>query len=78
MTYYGFFDTVPESPSYKKLFNVARIQLPPNPMVSQRWNKDKKDWVDDNRMIGKATGLEDGLDFREISEAQANSFIKAA
>jgi hypothetical protein len=29
-------------------------------------------------MIGKATGLEDGLDFREISEAQANSFIKAA
>lgn len=74
MRYFGMYDTNEKSPTYDKILNVARIQEPPKKIVSQRWDKATGKWVDNPDIIFKALGLLDGLEFHEISLAQALQF----
>lgn len=76
MKYYGIYDTNPKSKTYKTILNVARIQAPPEAFISQRWDLKAKIWIRDDDMYFKVSGLLDGLDFHEITEAQANKFTE--
>jgi len=70
LKYFGFYDTNPDSATYRQILNVARIQEPPD-LISQRWNKMKKKWIDDIDVYFSITQVIDGLEYRPISEAES-------
>ena len=76
MKYYGIYDTNEKSPTYGQMLNVARVQAPPEPLVSEYWDKQNKGWVFKPGILGKVMGLEDGGDYKEITEAKALEFAR--
>lgn len=75
MQYYASIITDPKAKDYQRVVLVGRVNVSKNSVVTERWDIQKREWVDDPTIFGRATGLEDGLDFHKIDQAVADGFI---
>jgi hypothetical protein len=76
MQYYFYIDQNPQSPTYEKPRNVARVDKQATPIVEQSWTG--KDWQDNPDLIRSISGIGgDGSQWQETTEAEAKKFIEA-
>jgi hypothetical protein len=76
MQYYFYIDQNPNSPTYEKPRNVARLDKQATPIVEQSWTD--KGWQDNPDLLSSISGIGgDGSQWQETTEAEAKKFIEA-
>jgi len=75
MRYYFRMNEQPDSKDYGKPQAVFRFDVTDKTVITERFDKKSKKWVDDPAMIA-LTGIGGDEDFKEIKENEANDYVQ--
>jgi len=66
----------PKANNYMQLLSLHRLGKRGNILITERWDRNKKNWVDNLSMLYRFSGMGGANDFREIVEPEATALIK--
>jgi len=76
MKYYKKIVTNPKSKRYNEVLSICRLEIKPEDVISDRYSPGSKTWEFDPEVLGDASGLTGALNYRLISQDQADEYIK--